>query len=64
MTLGHRYRGRMRRSCAFAAVLAALVLGGCDLHKDSSCATEPGLANGGETVCVKPPPAQFSQLGQ
>jgi hypothetical protein len=53
----------MRRSCALGAVLAVLVLGGCDLGKDDSCTTEPGLANGGETVCVKPPPAQFSKMG-
>ena len=43
-----------------------LVLTGCQLHSDNKkCVSEPGgAAGGGVSVCTKPAPTQFSQLGQ
>jgi len=60
------YRGVMRRSWSLAALaLLILVLTGCQLHDtNKSCANEPGVAGGGTSVCTKPPPSQFNQMGQ
>jgi hypothetical protein len=60
----------MRRSSSLAApavlvVLLTLLLAGCRLTSDSkNCAGEPGEAGGGVSVCTKPPPNQFNQMGQ
>jgi hypothetical protein len=60
----------MRRSSSLApsallALLLVLLLGGCRLSSDSkNCAGEPGEAGGGVSVCTKPPPTQFNQMGQ
>jgi len=57
----------MRRlsSLGVLAVLI-LVLTGCQLHSDNKkCVADPGgAAGGGVSVCTKPAPTQFSQLGQ
>jgi len=59
------YRGAMRWSWSVVAlVLLAALVSGCQLGKKSNdCVGEPGLTAGGPSVCTKPPPAQFSQLG-
>ena len=45
--------------------LAVVVLAGCQLKNDSNdCVTDPGMTTGGATLCSKPPPPQFRQLGQ
>jgi hypothetical protein len=56
----------MRRVCALGALLVVLLASGCSLKKnDSSCVSDPsGLGGSGATVCTKPPPTQFTQLGQ
>ena len=44
---------------------AILALSGCQLRNDTSnCAGEPGEAGGGVSVCTRPPPTQFNQMGQ
>jgi hypothetical protein len=56
----------MRRVSALALLVIVLTTG-CSLTKDngSGCAADPsGIGGSGTTVCTKPPPAQFSQLGQ
>ena len=46
-------------------VLMGVVLCGCALKKsNSNCSTDPGLTTGGTSVCTKPPPSNFNQLGQ
>ncbi len=59
------------RSSRSAAALVVLVLAltvalsGCQLRNDSSnCAGEPGEAGGGVSVCTRPPPTQFDQMGK
>ena len=50
---------------AFLAALGMLlaVLTGCSLSKDTKgCATEPGEAGGGVSVCTRPPPTQFDPM--
>lgn len=56
----------MRWSASFAVAAVALVLvGGCQLKSNKSdCVGDYGGAGGGTQICTKPPPAQFSQLGQ
>ena len=54
----------MRRSWPLGLLLAALLIGGCDLKKDDDCVTDPGMTQGGSSICTKPPPPQFSKLGQ
>jgi len=55
----------MSRARILGALVAILLLTGCSLKKDSDCASDPsGLGGSGATVCTKPPPSQFSQLGQ
>ena len=48
-----------------ALLLVVVLLAGCQLKKSSSdCTSDPGLTTGGTSVCTKPPPTQFNQLGQ
>jgi len=48
-----------------ALALLAVVLAGCKLSNDNNnCVGEPGEAGGGVSVCTKPPPTQFNQMGQ
>jgi len=56
----------MTRTAQLAALLLLVVLlAGCQLKKSSSdCTSDPGLVGGGTSVCTKPPPTQFKQLGQ
>ena len=55
----------MRRTWPLGLLVAALLLAGCSLKQDSGdCVTDPGLTQGGSQICSKPPPPQFSQLGQ
>jgi hypothetical protein len=50
---------------ALVVGVLGVVLGGCQLKKSSNdCASDPGLTTGGTSVCTKPPPTQFNQLGQ
>jgi hypothetical protein len=53
-------------TAALVALLLAAFAGGCDLGKDNSdsCATQPGLTTGGQTVCTQPPPTQFDPMGK
>lgn len=52
------------RSVAMLA-LVLVVLSGCQLKKGGNdCVSDPGMTTGGATICSKPPPPQFSQLGQ
>ena len=53
------------RISPYVGVLALLlVLTACSLsNENKNCVGEPGEAGGGVSVCTKPPPAQFSQLG-
>jgi hypothetical protein len=55
----------MRRALLLVVVATVLVTG-CSLKKDSGndCTAQPGLTQGDGTVCVKPPPSQFSPMGQ
>jgi hypothetical protein len=44
--------------------LLAVLLTGCQLDKKSNdCVSQPGLTTGGTSVCSKPPPSDFNQLG-
>jgi len=48
-----------------ALTLLAVVLAGCQLNNDNkNCVGEPGEAGGGVSVCTRPPPTQFNQMGQ
>jgi hypothetical protein len=60
------YRGAMRAGWHVAVlVLLVVLLGGCQLKKSSSnCVNDPGVVTGGTSVCTKPPPTNFNQLGQ
>jgi hypothetical protein len=56
----------MRWSAYLVVVALALIMvGGCQIKGDkSNCVGDDGGAGGGTQVCTKPPPAQFSQMGQ
>ena len=55
----------MRRASSVAVLwLLAGLLTGCQLNKSSNdCVSQPGMTTGSTSVCTKPPPPQFTQLG-